>query len=357
MSNSLQQPVLENAPLLDVISGRRPQNIPVWFMRQAGRSLPEYRSAREGIPMLEACFTPELAAELTLQPVKRYGVDAAIFFSDIVVPLVALGLKIDIVAGVGPVFEKPLRTPADIAAIPELQPGQLDKVTQAISFALTELGNTPLIGFTGAPYTLASYLIEGGPSKNHENTKALMYGDETAWNALMSVLARICAEYARLQIAAGVSAVQLFDSWVGSLPLADYVKYVKPHSDFVLKAIKTAGAPRIHFGVTTGELLPAMAEHTDVLGVDFRVPLDTAAQRVGRQTVLQGNLDPAFVFAPKEALLSRVDQIIHQGSAAAGHIFNLGHGVIPSSNPDALKRVVDRVHETEVPEYYVADQV
>ena len=318
---------------------------PVWFMRQAGRSLPEYREARADVPMLQACRTPELVCEITLQPVRRHGVDAAIFFSDIVVPLAAAGIDVDITPGVGPVVAHPVRTAADVEALPELDPGQIDDIAQSVRLITAELGGTPLIGFAGAPFTLASYLVEGGPSKNHEHTKALMYGAPDVWDALCAKLARISGAFLRVQAQAGASAIQLFDSWVGALPLADYRRFVQPHSAAALGAVADLDVPRIHFGVGTGELLAAMgAAGADVVGVDYRVPLDEAARRVGSSYSLQGNLDPALLFAPWEPLEAKVREILTQGRAARGHIFNLGHGVLPSTDPDALTRVVELVH-------------
>jgi uroporphyrinogen decarboxylase len=319
---------------------------PVWFMRQAGRSLPEYRKVREGIAMLDACSRPELITEITMQPVRRYGVDAAIFFSDIVVPLKAIGIDLDIKPGVGPVVAQPIRTVGDLEQLRPLEPGDVSYVTEAVRALVGELGTTPLIGFAGAPFTLASYLVEGGPSKNHERTKAMMYGEPDLWAALLDRLATITSAFLRVQIEAGASAVQLFDSWVGALPVADYKTYVMPHSARVLREVGELGVPRIHFGVGTGELLHELGQAgADVVGVDFRVPLDEAARRVGPGKALQGNLDPALVFAPWEAVAPRVRATLEAGRAAEGHVFNLGHGVLPTTDPDMLARVVDLVHE------------
>src|SRR4051794_29822358 len=318
---------------------------PVWFMRQAGRSLPEYRKVREGISMLDSCARPDLVTEITLQPVRRYGVDAAIFYSDIVVPLKAVGVDLDIVPGVGPVVAEPFRTRADLDRLPELTPDDVPYITQAVHQLVSELGPTPLIGFAGAPYTLASYLVEGGPSKNHERTKALMYGDPELWHALAGRLAQIAGAFLRVQVEAGASAVQLFDSWVGALPLAAYRELVQPHSAAALAAVADLGVPRIHFGVGTGELLPAMGEAgAEVVGVDFRVALDEASRRVGPQRAVQGNLDPALLFAPPDVLERQVVATVESGRRAPGHVFNLGHGVPPDADPAALQRVVDVVH-------------
>jgi uroporphyrinogen decarboxylase len=318
---------------------------PVWFMRQAGRSLPEYRALRTGVPMMETCRRPDLVCEITMQPVRRHGVDAAILFSDIVVPLAAAGIGVDIVAGVGPIVAEPIRTMSDVDAIRALTPADVSFVDEAVRLAVAELGATPLIGFAGAPFTLASYLVEGGPSRNHVKTKALMYGAPDIWNALCARLAQITQTFLQVQIDAGVSAIQLFDSWAGALSEADYRRFVMPHSAAVLGGLADAGVPRIHFGVDTAALLPAMGEAgADVVGVDWRTPLDRAAAVVGDRSV-QGNLDPAVLFAPPDVIESEVRRILAEGTAARGHIFNLGHGVLPETDPDAITRVVDLVHK------------
>ncbi|MCW2571654.1 MAG: uroporphyrinogen decarboxylase [Frankiales bacterium] len=314
---------------------------PVWFMRQAGRALPEYRALREGIAMLDSCMRPDLVTEITLQPVRRLGVDAAIFFSDIVVPLKAVGVDLDIVPGVGPVIAHPFRTAADLPRA--LTPGDVPYITEAVGQLVTELGATPLIGFAGAPFTLASYLVEGGPSKNHAKTKALMYGDPALWSQLLDRLADITLAFLRVQVDAGASAVQLFDSWVGALPARDYRAFVKTHSARVLAGV--ADVPRIHFGVGTGELLHDMADAgADVVGVDWRVPLDEAVRRIGPGRAVQGNLDPTLVFAPQAVVRDKVREVLEDGKAAEGHVFNLGHGVLPETDPDVLELIVDTVH-------------
>jgi uroporphyrinogen decarboxylase len=314
-------------------------------MRQAGRSLPEYRKVREGVAMLESCMRPELVVEITLQPVRRYGVDAAIFFSDIVLPLKAVGVDLDIVPGVGPVVAKPVQTLADVDAIPDLDPSHVPFVTESVQTLVRELGPTPLIGFAGAPFTVASYLVEGGPSKEHAKTKAMMFGAPDVWDALMRKIASISAAYLAVQVAAGASAVQLFDSWAGAMSPDDYRRYVMPYSAQVLAAAGELGVPRIHFGVGTGELLGLMGEAgADIVGVDWRVPLADGIRRVGDRAV-QGNLDPSLVFAPTEVMLARADEILAVGRNARGHIFNLGHGVLPSTDPDKLARLTDHVHE------------
>ncbi len=322
---------------------------PVWFMRQAGRSLPEYRALREGIPMLESCRSPELVTEITLQPVRRHGVDAAILFSDIVVPLAAVGVELDIVPGTGPVVAEPFRTRADLDRLPELSPEHVPDITESVRLLVAELGATPLIGFAGAPFTLASYLVEGGPSRNHVATKALMHGDPELWHDLCARLAQISGAFLRVQAEAGASAIQLFDSWVGALPVADYVRFVQPHSAVALDEVSDLGIPRIHFGVGTGELLAPMgAAGAEVVGVDFRVSLTDAVARLGPSYAVQGNLDPALLFAPWDVLERRVREIVDEGRNAPGHIFNLGHGVLPEVDPDVLTRVTALVHDISV---------
>lgn len=336
---------LASSPFLKAARGEPVPWTPVWFMRQAGRSLPEYRAIREGIGMLESCMRADLITEITLQPVRRYGVDAAIFFSDIVLPLKAVGVDLDIKPGVGPVVAQPVRTLADVEAIPDLEPGHVPYITEAVRALVSELGGTPLIGFAGAPFTVASYLVEGGPSKEHARTKAMMYGEPELWSALMRKIAGISAAYLRVQAEAGASAVQLFDSWAGAMAPQDYRAHVMPWSTQVLAEAGELGVPRIHFGVGTGELLDLMGEAgADVVGVDWRVPLADGVRRVGGRPV-QGNLDPSLVFAPTEVMLARADEVLEAGRQAPGHIFNLGHGVMPSTDPDQLARLTEHVHE------------
>ncbi|MDL4820124.1 uroporphyrinogen decarboxylase [Actinomadura opuntiae] len=327
---------------------RRPvPRTPVWFMRQAGRSLPEYLRLREGVPMLESCTRPDMTVEITMQPVRRYGVDAAVFYSDIVVPLKAIGVDLDIKPGVGPVIADPIRDAAGLDALRPLVPDDVPYVTEAVRGLVGELGGTPLIGFAGGPFTLASYLIEGGPSKNQERTKAMMYGEPELWDRLMGRLADLTIAFLKVQIEAGASAIQVFDSWVGSVAPEDYRASVLPHTGRIFAEIEPLGVPRIHFGVGTGELLGLMGEAgADVVGVDWRVPLDEAVRRVEPGKALQGNLDPAVLFAPWETVERRALDVLARGRTAEGHIFNLGHGVLPSTNPDVLARLVDLVHET-----------
>jgi uroporphyrinogen decarboxylase len=337
-------------------------------MRQAGRSLPEYHRVREGIAMLESCTRPELVTEITLQPLRRYDVDAAILFSDIVVPLRAIGVDVDIKPGVGPVVERPFRTMGDIERLRPLEPDDVPYISQAVKSLVGELGGKPLIGFAGGPFTLAAYLIEGGPSKNHDRTKAMMYGNPGLWHALMGRLAAIATAFLQVQTEAGASAVQLFDSWVGVVSPEDYRHAILPHTSRIFSALASSGVPRIHFGVGTGELLGLLGEAgADVVGVDWRIPLDEAARRVGaradgqsadgtggaggtgseggKKKALQGNLDPAVLLAGWDVVEPRARAIVDRGRALSGHVFNLGHGVLPETDPDILARLVDLVHE------------
>jgi uroporphyrinogen decarboxylase len=336
-----------DSPFLAACRGEPVTRTPVWFMRQAGRSLPEYRAIRQGVPMLESCRTPDLVTEITLQPVRRYGTDAAIFYSDIVVPLVAIGLGIDIKPGVGPVLDDPIRTRADLDRLRPLEADDVPYVTEAVRSLVAELGDVPLIGFAGAPFTLACYLVEGGPSKDHATTRAFMRTDPELWHELLGRLAEITLSFLQVQVAAGAAAVQLFDSWAGVLSRRDYTEFVLPHS----RAVLGAGfeVPRIHFGVGTGELLDLMGDAgADVVGVDWRIPLDVAARRVGAGRGLQGNLDPAVLAAPADVVRAEVERVLAEGASASGHVFNLGHGVPPWADPDVLAAIVEQVHSSPV---------
>jgi len=339
------EPRDRTAPLLvRAARGEAVGRPPVWFMRQAGRSLPEYRRARGSTGMLEACRNPDLVAELTMQPVRRHHVDAAVLFSDIVVPLAAVGVDVDIKPGVGPVMGTPVRTAADVAAIRPLDAADVDYISEAVRILVAEL-SVPLIGFAGAPFTLASYLIEGGPSRDHARTKALMHAEPELWHDLAGRLAGIAGEFLRVQAEAGASVVQLFDSWAGALSPADYAEFVLPHSAAALGAIAGLSVPRIHFGVGCGELLRLMRDAgAEVVGVDWRVALPEAARRIGRRAAVQGNLDPALLGAPWPVVEAAVDRIIAEGRLTDGHIFNLGHGVPPDSDPDVLTRIVAHLH-------------
>jgi uroporphyrinogen decarboxylase len=319
---------------------------PVWFMRQAGRSLPEYRALRADGDILDAIASPELAAELTLQPVRRYGVDAAILFSDIVVPLVAVGVGIVIVPGRGPVLDAPFRCDGDIDRLRPLEShADIPYVLETIKILLGEL-SVPLIGFAGGPFTLASYLIEGGPSRTFGLTKRLMHAEPATWHRLADRLADISLAALRAQIEQGAAAVQLFDSWAGALSPAEYAEFALPSSRRILEGLADLGVPRIHFGVGTGELLSLMASAAgaDVVGVDWRVPLQAAAQRVGPDVALQGNLDPAICLAPAPVVKDAAEKVLEEAAGLPGHVFNLGHGVLPETDPGVLEAVVELVH-------------
>ena len=341
---------LPESPYLAAASGRTPNHTPVWFMRQAGRSLPEYRALRANHKMLQACFDPELVCEITLQPVRRHGVDAAILFSDIVVPLKAAGVALDIVPDVGPVIEHPIRSRADVDGLPRLERDQVAPVTDAVSMLVAALGEVPLIGFAGAPFTLASYLVEGGPSRNHEKTKAMMFGETETWHALMTALTDLTIEFLAAQLDAGVDAIQLFDSWAGTLSLADYRTHVLPHSSRIFAALADRGVPMTHFGVGTAELLGAMGEAgATMVGVDWRTSLTAAAGRVPAGIALQGNLDPVVLLAGWPVVERAARAVVVDGRAAiaagaAGHVFNLGHGVLPATDPGVVTDLVSLVH-------------
>ncbi len=338
-----------DSPLIRAYRGDRPPVTPVWFMRQAGRSLPEYRELRVGTAMLDACLDPELSSEITLQPVRRHAVDAAVFFSDIVVPLKLAGVDVDIVPGRGPVLAAPIRTAADVAALRPLEPDALAPVAEGVARTVAELGTTPLIGFAGAPFTLAAYLVEGGPSKDHLKARTLMHADPVTWNALLGWAAQVTGAFLRAQVQAGASAAQLFDSWVGTLSVADYEAHVAPHSATAIAAVHDLEVPVVHFGVGTGELLPAMhAIGADVMGVDDRITLAEANHRLGGTVPLQGNLNPALLAAPWPVLEAGVRQVLASGVAAPAHVFNLGHGVPPDTDPGVLSRLVELVHEQTV---------
>jgi uroporphyrinogen decarboxylase len=332
---------------LDACRARPTDAVPVWFMRQAGRSLPEYRALKGSRTILDLCRTPELAAEITLQPVTRLGVDAAILFSDIVVPLAGMGVDVRIEPGVGPLFAAPVRSASEVAHLRPLEPDRdVPHVLETISLLKARL-EVPLIGFAGAPFTLACYLVEGGPSKHHVRTKALMYSEPATWAALMDVLADATLAYLRAQVAAGADAVQLFDSWMGALAPSDYESRALPWVRRILGGLSDLGVPRILFGVGTGELLGLMATSgADVVGVDWRVPLDAARERVGDGVALQGNLDPAACLAPWDALRASALDVLQRGGGR-GHVFNLGHGVLPETDPGILARLVELVHSWE----------
>jgi uroporphyrinogen decarboxylase len=338
-----------DAPLIRAYRGDRPERTPVWFMRQAGRSLPEYRELRVGTRMLDACLTPDLASEITLQPVRRHGVDAGIFFSDIMVPIKLAGVGVEIQPGKGPVLETPIRSASDVLALRPIDPDALDPIREAVAQTVAQLGSTPLIGFAGAPFTLASYLVEGGPSKDQLRARQLMYSDPHTWATLLNWCADVTGAFLRAQIEAGASAAQLFDSWVGSLSPRDYLRRVAPHSTRALSALRGIDVPIVHFGVGGGQMLVEMrGVGADVIGVDWRVPLDEANERLGGTTPLQGNIDPALLGVPASVLKAHVDDVLERGRSAPAHVVNLGHGVPPETDPDVLSGIVRIVHgETE----------
>jgi uroporphyrinogen decarboxylase len=324
---------------------------PVWFMRQAGRYMPEYRAIREKYSLLEICYEPELAAEVTLQPVRAFGVDAAILFADILLPAIPLGVGLEFAKGEGPVLQNPVRTMEDIQALrPVDAEADLGYVMEAIRILRGELRETPLIGFCGAPFTVASYIIEGGSTREFLNTKKMMYSTPEVFHTLMTRLSDVMADYLAAQIRAGAQAVQIFDSWVGALSPWDYETFVLPYSQKVLAAAKNAGVPGIHFGTNTTTLLPLMKRAGgDVIGLDWRIPLDDGWTMLGEEVAVQGNLDPAALFAPLPELRTRVQDVLRRANGRPGHIFNLGHGILQHTPVDNVKAVVDMVHEFSLP--------
>lgn len=324
---------------------------PIWFMRQAGRSLPEYRAIKEKYSLLEICRQPELCAEITLQPVRRLGVDAAILYADIMHPLVGIGVDLEIVEKTGPVIAEPIRDARGLARLRPLEPEDVQFVVEDIRCALAELnGSVPLIGFSGAPFTLASYLIEGRPSRDFLQTKRLMYGAPQVWHDLMLRLAGIVIRYCLLQADAGVHALQIFDSWAGALSVDDYVRYVQPYSRQVFEALVDVNIPVIHFGADTASLLEAMRDAGgSTIGVDWRIPLDAAWWRVGHDRGVQGNLDPLVLQGPWEVIEREARGILDRAGGRPGHVFNTGHGLHPKTPADQLRRLVEFVHGYAVP--------
>ena len=345
------------SPLLAAAHGRRARHTPVWFMRQAGRSLPEYHGVRGEGSILDAIKQPDVAAEITLQPVRRYGVDAAVLYSDIVVPAHAVGFGIDVAPGTGPVAERPLRTSGDLARLRPLVVDDISYVTATVDLLVRELPpDVPLLAFAGAPFTVASYLIEGRPSRDYRHTKALIHADEVLWHELMERLAESAITFIDAQLSHGAGAFQLFDSWAGALSRRDYERYVLPHSRHVFHELaeRHPDVPGIHFGIGCDHLLEAMyAAGPTVIGLDWRTPIGDARRRLGADTAVQGNLDPALVLAGTDAALEGARRVLRdnedeRGVAHPAHIFNLGHGVRPDSDPAVLAAVVDLVHEATV---------
>jgi uroporphyrinogen decarboxylase len=338
-------------PFLAACRGEPHDRVPVWFMRQAGRSLPEYRAVRGEGSILDAIRTPPLAAEITLQPVRRYGVDAAILYSDIVVPVAAIGFGVDVAPGTGPVVSTPFASRADLGRLRRLDAeADTPYVLETVRAVVGELSpEVPLIGFAGAPFTVASYLVEGRPSRTYAKTKAMMLGDPVLFGELLDRLAHLAADSIESQVRAGARAFQLFDSWAGALTPAQYERHVLPHSRTVFSRLAALDVPGIHFGVTTGELLGLMADAgADVVGVDWRTPLSVARARVGEGRALQGNLDPAACLAPWDAVAAEVRAVLAENGGHPGHVFNLGHGVLPETDPSVLERVVAMVHGEDV---------
>lgn len=320
---------------------------PVWFMRQAGRYMVEYRRLREKHSILELCKTPELAAQVTLQPIDRFALDAAIIFADILLPLEPMGLSLEFAEGEGPIIHNPVRDRAAVDRLKVIDDTELQYVMDAISLTRKMLaGRVPLIGFAGAPFTLASYAIEGGSSRNYIHTKQMMYREPETWHRLMDKFARVITGYLRRQIKAGAQAVQLFDSWVGCLSAGDYAEYVMPHVQLIFEGLKHEGVPLIHFGTGTTAILKAMRQAGgDVIGIDWRIPIDEAWAMVGYDRAVQGNLDPVTLFGPISEIERRVTDILRRAAGRPGHIFNLGHGILPNTPVENVAATIDLVHK------------
>ncbi|GAB4254360.1 MAG: uroporphyrinogen decarboxylase [Acidobacteriota bacterium] len=334
--------------LLRACRREKVERTPVWFMRQAGRYLEEYRALRRRYSMLEMCRTPELAAEVTLQPLRRFSLDAAIIFADILLPLPPLGVPFHFAAGEGPRIDEPIRTVEAVNALHPFDPEEeLGYVLEALRLVRAELPEgVALIGFAGAPFTLASYMIEGGHSRHFTWTRRLMYEAPEAWDRLLSLLAEVTIEYLAAQVRAGAQVVQLFDSWVGALDPEDYRRYVQPYTKRILDGIAALGAPRIHFGTGTAGILEAVRDAGgDVIGVDWRIPLGQAWARIGYDRAVQGNLDPVALLAPPEVLKRKVEWILEEAGGRPGHVFNLGHGILPETPPENVAAVVEWVRE------------
>jgi uroporphyrinogen decarboxylase len=317
-------------------------------MRQAGRYMSEYRQLRERYSLLEICRTPDLATAVTLQPIRRIDLDAAILFSDLLLPLEPMGIPFDFLKGEGPQIERPLRTESDLAHVRQFEPRRaLSHVLTAIQQIQRELaGRVPLIGFAGAPFTLASYAIEGGHSTSFAHTKALMYGAPKAWHSFCDLIADVIGEYLAAQIEAGVDAVQVFDSWVGQLNARDYREFILPHTKRIFERIAPLGVPTIHFGVGTGAILQELREAGgDVIGVDWRTPLDEAWDRIGSDRAVQGNLDPTLLLAPLDRLFEAIDNVLERAGGRPGHIFNLGHGILPMTPVEHVQAAARYVHQ------------
>ena len=324
---------------------------PVWFMRQAGRYLPEYRAVRKNHSLLEICKKPALAAEVTITAAEILGIDAAIIFADLLLPLEVMGLPFHFSAGEGPVIDKPVRSGEDIAILRSDRAAELGYVSEAVSLVAKHFANRlPVIGFCGAPFTLASYMIEGGGSRHYIHTKKMMYNSPDDWDALMRKLVTVAASYAADQVRAGADVIQIFDSWVGCLSVEDYRRYVLAHVTGMVTELQKTGAPIIYFGTDSATLLPAMKETgADVIGLDWRIPLDQGWMRIDHQCAVQGNLDPVLLFADWKELSSRAEDILRQAGGRPGHIFNLGHGILPETPVENVKNLARLVHEHSIP--------
>ena len=335
-----------NDPFLEAANGRPARHTPVWFMRQAGRSLPEYRSVRGEGSILEAIKKPDVAAEITLQPVRRHGVDAAVLYSDIVVPAHAVGFGIDVAPGTGPVAQSPLRSAADLARLREMEPDDIDYVTETVRILAGEL-TVPLLAFAGAPFTVASYLIEGRPSRTYQNTKRMMHTDAALWHSVMERLVQHSVAFISAQLTAGAEAFQVFDSWAGALSRTDYDTFVRPHTTEVFSRLAALhpGVAGIHYGIGCDHLLESMnSVGNRIIGLDWRTRISDARRRMGEETVVQGNLDPALVLAGTEVALRGADAVLADNAGHPGHIFNLGHGVQPDTDATVLTAIVEHVH-------------
>jgi len=343
-----------SAPNSNFVRACRSQPVdrtPVWFMRQAGRYLPEYRAVRKNHSLLEICKKPALAAEVTITAAEILGIDAAIIFADLLLPLEVMGLSFHFSAGEGPVIDKPVRSAEDIATLRSDRAAELGYVSEAVSLVAKHFANrVPVIGFCGAPFTLASYMIEGGGSRHYIHTKKMMYNSPNDWDALMRKLVVVAASYAADQVRAGADVIQIFDSWVGCLSVEDYRRYVLAHVTGMVTQLQKTGAPIIYFGTDSATLLPAMKETgADVIGLDWRIPLDQGWMRVDHQCAVQGNLDPVLLFADWKELSSRAEDILRQAAGRPGHIFNLGHGILPETPVENVKNLARFVQEHSVP--------
>lgn len=357
LDGSMPQPMTGGSRFLRACLRQPVDRTPVWFLRQAGRYMPEYQAVRKSHSLLAICKSPALAAEVTITAAEKLDVDAAIIFADLLLPLEPMGLDFEFLAGEGPVVHKPIRSHADIATLRTDRTADLGYVAEAIRRVTRHFGERMgMIGFCGAPFTLASYMIEGCGSRNYIETKRLMYSDPAAWQALMQTLATVLSEFAAQQVAAGADVIQIFDSWAGALSVTDYRQFVLPITRLLVKNVQAHGVPVIYFGVDTATLLPTMRETgADVIGLDWRIPLDEGRRAVGGACAVQGNLDPIALFAPEALLRVRVEEILRQAGGMPGHIFNVGHGIVPATPVENVQRVVRWVRETSAEMQMQAD--